>query len=106
VNAIVLFEIAYLLSVRRLRSPGWQGLLSAEARPAWVSIALVLTAQAAFTYLPQMNALFTTEPLRLDTWLLLLPGALVVFLVSEWEKTLIARRTTRKKHPGEAQGTA
>jgi Ca2+-transporting ATPase len=88
VNVIVAAEAAYLLSARRLHGPGWSGLFRREARIMWTAIAAVAIAEIAFTYLPQMNALFATQPLRPETWLPVLGVAALVFLASETEKVL------------------
>jgi Ca2+-transporting ATPase len=88
VNVIVAAEVAYLLSARRLHGPGWSGLFRREARIMWTAIAAVAIAEIAFTYLPQMNALFATQPLRPETWLPVLGVAALVFLASETEKVL------------------
>jgi magnesium-transporting ATPase (P-type) len=96
VNTIVAFEAVYLFSARRLRDPGWTGLLAREARPLWIAVGLVLVAQAAFTYLPVMNALFGTVPLPPGTWLVIGPVALTVFVVAEFDKTIVRRRRSRR----------
>jgi len=63
VTAVVLFQIFYLLSCRSLRdSLHTIGLLSNRA--VLVGIALLLALQAAFVYLPPMQALFGTTSLH------------------------------------------
>jgi Ca2+-transporting ATPase len=96
VNTIVAFEIAYLFSIRRLRDPGWTGLFAVSGRPIWIAVGLIVAAQAAFTYLPAMNAIFGTVPLDLWTWPVIILVSATVFVVSEWEKVIVRARRARE----------
>ena len=94
VNAIVAMEASYLLSARRLRGPGWSGLFQRSAWATWSAIAAVTIAELAFTYLPPMNTLFASAPLRPSAWGLVLLAAAVLFAASEIEKRIVAGRRT------------
>jgi magnesium-transporting ATPase (P-type) len=96
VNAIVVFEAVYLLSIRRLRGPGWSGLFSADSWAVWTALAVVAIAQIAFTYVPLLNDAFTTVPIGLDAWLLIALAAAVLFAASETEKFLGSLLTARR----------
>ena len=83
VNALVIFEVFFLLACRRL-SPelGILGDLAGN-RVAPVAIAILLALQAAYTYLPWMQALFASTALSATSWaLLLIPGLFLYGLVS------------------------
>ncbi len=98
VNALVAFEIVYLLSVRR--GLGWA--LSPAAvkgiTPALLAILLVSLLQLGFTYAPPLSGLFATTPLPLAAWGWIAAVAGGVFLVIEVEKAvlrLVARLRSR-----------
>jgi magnesium-transporting ATPase (P-type) len=88
VNALVAFEIAYLLNCRRLRgsSLGWNVLT--DNRAVLLSIGAVIVLQLLFTYGGFMNALFDSAPLAAVDWLLIGCLGLLFFLVIEVEKRL------------------
>jgi magnesium-transporting ATPase (P-type) len=90
VNQLVLIEVAYLLSSRRLVAPA---LPLGDARAAAAAIALVLLFQAAFIYLPVMQTLFGTAPLTVLDWLLGATLAAVAFAVVEAEKAATRARS-------------
>jgi magnesium-transporting ATPase (P-type) len=65
VTTVILFQVFYLLNCRSLRDSILRiGLWSNPA--VYVGIAALLALQAAFVYLPFMNALFGTSPLSLE----------------------------------------
>lgn len=87
VNVFVLVEMAYLFNSRSLtRSPFTMGLFSNP----WVNsgVAFMLALQMLLTYAPFMNTLFSTAPIGLREWGLILASALLVFLLVETEKRL------------------
>jgi Ca2+-transporting ATPase len=86
IMTLVSGQIFYLFNVRHLYSSvlNWRGLFG--SRPIWIAIGILVLLQAAFAYLPPLQALFgTTEP---GTANLLLSLAFGVFLllVVELEK--------------------
>jgi magnesium-transporting ATPase (P-type) len=93
VNAVMAMEVAYLFSVRFLgmRSFTQQGALGTPAVLA--ALGVLAAMQLAFTYLPAMNQLFSTQPLAASD--LLLAGGAGVALMSllEAEKTLLRRHS-------------
>lgn len=92
VSTLVLFEIAYLFSVRRLASPGWDGLFTRGATPLWIAVGGVLTLQLAFVYLPPLQHSFGTAPLQPWHWLLVTAVAATLTLIVELEKAWLNRR--------------
>jgi magnesium-transporting ATPase (P-type) len=91
INVFILCEAAYLFNSRSLtRSPFTLGLFSNP----WVNrgVAFMLAMQMLLTYAPFMNTLFSTAPIGLREWGLILASALLLFLLVETEKRL--RRKT------------
>jgi calcium-translocating P-type ATPase len=92
VNTLVLFEIWFLLSSRRLRG----GVLSVAGlfgNPRiWLAIGIIVVAQLLLTYLPVMQAVFETRPLEPQAWLLAIAVSLPIVLVAEGHKWLLRRR--------------
>jgi len=81
----------YLLNCRsRTRSMFSIGLFSNP----WLlaGIAATWLAQMAFTYLPLMNRLFHTAPVRAEAWLYIVAIGVFAFAVVELEKWLRFRR--------------
>ncbi|WP_431856811.1 HAD-IC family P-type ATPase [Azospirillum sp.] len=94
VNALVVGEIFFLLNARAILAP----VLSVHAlfgsRPVWISIALMVLLQLAFTYAPPMQALFGTAAVGWTDWAMMAAAGLAIFLVVEAEKAW-----TRRKNP-------
>jgi magnesium-transporting ATPase (P-type) len=91
VNAIVALEIFYLFNVRYLHmtSFSWRGVLGTPA--VLVAIAVVVIAQFAFTYLPVMQRLFDTRPVRLLDGVLVVAAGAAVMVLLEIEKVFLQR---------------
>jgi magnesium-transporting ATPase (P-type) len=106
VNTIVIMEIAYLFSVRYLRSTSMT-LRGAFGTPAvLLGVGGVSALQLAFTYVPFMNALFDTRPVPLGPGLAILAVGVVLFFILELEKRVqrqyggfIARRLAMAELP-------
>ncbi len=99
VSAIVFGQLAYLFNSRSLRkSLVSVGLFSNPW--AWFGAGLMALLQLAITYLPFMNRLFATEPVRPGAWLSILGSGLCVFLCVGLDKTIRARLAGRRAtHP-------
>ena len=91
VNMLVVSEVAYLLNCRDPEV----SVLTLEGvfgnRPAWISIAIVMVLQLAWTYLPVMQSLFATRAVSFSSWCVILMAGVVIFLCVELEKHLIRR---------------
>jgi len=90
VGAIVFGEVFYLFNCRSITLP----LLRVPffSNPyVLAGVALMVAAQMAFTYLPVMNRLFHTVPIRVDEWLGVLAVAAAALLAVELEKWLRSR---------------
>jgi Ca2+-transporting ATPase len=87
VNLIVVAECFYLLNCRSLTQPffrlGWF-----SNAWIWAGIIVMLGAQLLFNYVPLMNRLFHSAPVRADTWLHVSLVGLAVFVLIELEKRL------------------
>ena len=92
VNAVVLGQMAYLFSSRRLYASvlNRSGLLGNP----WVLLAVLLCAvlQLLYTYSPVLQPLFGSAALDAGEWLRALAAALLVLLGSELHKGLMRRR--------------
>jgi len=92
VNALVLYEIFYLLSARRLRDAIWHKHYWQGLAPTLWAVGLVLIFQLAFTYAPPMQTLFGSASLSFDYWPLMLLVTSPILLLVELEKLLARRR--------------
>ena len=91
VAVIVVAELFYLFNCRSLRvSPFRIGFLG--NRWALGGAALMIAAQAFFTYAPVMNRFFSSAPVGAASWLRVGAVGLAVFLAVEAEKALARRR--------------
>jgi len=89
VNTLVMFEVFYLFNSRYITAPvfNWAGLTG--NRYVLIAIAILMSFQLAFTYLPPMQTLFGTTAIDLAIWLrIFLVSSSVLFLV-ELEKAVV-----------------
>ncbi|AGY91588.1 hypothetical protein SPICUR_02925 [Spiribacter curvatus] len=95
INTLVLFEVWYLFSARRLHASTLNrgGLLG--NRYVLGAIAVIVFAQLLFTYAPPMQLLFDTRALGLRDWLLAVFVSLPVVAVVEGHKAWQRRRQRR-----------
>ncbi|WP_051234793.1 cation-translocating P-type ATPase [Marinimicrobium agarilyticum] len=91
VNAMVLFEVFYLLSARTLNDSLWHIRYWKGLRPALIAIALVLTLQGLFTYWPLSQRIFDVSALSVNHWLVVLLMTSPILLIVELEKVLTRR---------------
>jgi magnesium-transporting ATPase (P-type) len=91
VDAIVVFEIFYLFNVRYLHTTSfsWRGAMGTP--PVLIALAVVVTAQFAFTYLPIMQALFDTRPVAFVDGMVIVASGLLLMLLLEAEKAVVRR---------------
>jgi magnesium-transporting ATPase (P-type) len=100
VNALVAAQLWYLFTCRfRWKaSVGWDALVGNRA--VLVASGLLILFQAAFTYLPPMQALFGTAPLPASSWGPILAVGLLLYGAVELEKA-----AGRSRGRGEDGGT-
>jgi magnesium-transporting ATPase (P-type) len=93
VNALVVGEIFFLLNARAILAPvlSLSGLFG--SRTVWVSIALMVVLQLAFTYAPPLQALFGTAAVGWPEWAAMAGVGAGIFLVVEVEKAWTRRRS-------------
>ena len=67
----------------------------------WMIVGITATwlAQAAFTYLPVLNRLFHTAPVRAEAWLYIVAIGVFTFAVVELEKWLRFHANDRPHEP-------
>jgi cation-transporting P-type ATPase F len=51
-----------------------------------VGVVLMLLSQLLFIYTPFMNALFSTAPIGVDEWLIVVASSLIIYVAVELEK--------------------
>ena len=105
VNMIMVVGIVLLFTVRYTygTSISWRGALGTPA--VLTSIAVVVVAQALFTYAPFMHSLFDSRPLALWDWTAIVGVGVGLFIVMEAEK-LWQRRHSRRSEPQEYSAAA
>lgn len=91
VNMFIVAEIFYLFNVRFLHMTSftWRGAMGTPA--VLLAIAVLLVAQALFTYAPFMNRLFDSRPLAFADLALLVAIGFALMLLLEGEKLLMRR---------------
>jgi len=93
-TAIIVTQIANVFACRSSRDSVFTRSFFSN-RLIFVGIALEILLQVFIVYHPLGNRIFSTAPLSIDVWLLLIPFSLVLLLAEEGRKFII-----RKKHPG------
>ncbi|MBP2293869.1 cation-transporting P-type ATPase [Azospirillum rugosum] len=91
VNALVLGEIAFLFNARAISASVLNRAGLFGSRPVWISVALMLALQLAFTYAPPLQRVFGTAAVGWTDWAWMAAAAVAVFLVVEAEKALTRR---------------
>lgn len=90
VNTIVFGELLYLFNCRRLREPAL-GSSFFKNKVTFVSVGVMIVLQMLLTYMPFMNTLFETQPLRPLHWLYILAFSVAIFIIIEIEKAITKR---------------
>jgi len=98
VNALVMGEIGYLFSCRRIAGSSWNKSGLIGSKPVLITVALVLLFQLVFTYLPVMQTLFGTTIIGVFQWVAVFLFGVLLFFLVELEKA-VTRRYDRK-HSG------
>ena len=97
VNVFVMVEMAYLFNCRSLAQGFWKiGLFSNPW--IWAGIGAMLALQLLLTYLPVMNHLFQTAPIRLEEWASIVCFAVFASAIVALEQG-VAQRTSRNATP-------
>ena len=91
VNTLVAGQLFYLFNCRNISEPAISRTFF-NNRIALIVSGVLIVLQMALTYLPFMNKLFGTAPLRAVEWLYPLSAGLAVFIIVEIEKTILRRR--------------
>ncbi|HEY9148504.1 MAG TPA: HAD-IC family P-type ATPase, partial [Gammaproteobacteria bacterium] len=95
VNTLVMMEIFYLFSVRRLRSSSLSIAGLFGSGKVLLAVGLVLVLQLIFTYAPFMETFFDTRPISATMWLVILAIGLSMLMLLELEKWLMGRWRSR-----------
>ena len=95
-NTLVVMEIFHLFFIRNIygTSLTWKAVRGTKV--VWATVIAVTAAQFAVTYLPFMQSVFATEPVRLRDGLIIVGIGVLLFAIIETEKqirlTLAARQ--------------
>jgi magnesium-transporting ATPase (P-type) len=86
VNALVAAQLWYLFTCRFQwkASVGWDALVGNRA--ALIAAGILIAVQGAFTYLAPFQFLFSTQPLRLSSWVPILAVGFFLYVAVELEK--------------------
>ncbi|HYP73843.1 MAG TPA: HAD-IC family P-type ATPase, partial [Microbacterium sp.] len=95
VTMLALGQLAYLLNCRFLRQSSFTIDVLRGNRFVWWSALALIALQLLYTYVPFMNALFGSEPLTVQGWLLPIGFSIVIFVAVEVLKALRRRGETR-----------
>lgn len=91
VNTIVFGEIFYLFNCRRITESS----LSIEGifgnKVILLAVTVVIIFQILLTYLPVMQALFSTSSIGIDSWVRIITFGVLLFLLVEFEKFIYKR---------------
>ena len=93
-NVFVMIEIAYLFSVKNLTKPIQFNALF-ENRWMLGGCVFMIALQLGLTYLPILNVTFSTSPLRLSDWVVIVLCGLVSLVVIEMKKWISSIMTFR-----------
>jgi Ca2+-transporting ATPase len=96
VTAVVLFQIAYVLTCRSFSQPLWR-VPFRRSRALLGGLLVTVLLQLGFIYLPPMNAVFGSVPLDLDAWVKSLATAVLIIPLVEVEKAVQRRRAKTGK---------
>ena len=92
VNTIVMFEVFYLISTRFIVAPVLRPADWVGNRMVLLAIGVVIVLQILLTYLPILQKLFSTTPMSVMQWLVVVAVGFSVYVLVELEKAVI--RTT------------
>ncbi len=99
VNALTIGQVFYLLNSRYLLDSSLSLKAHLGNRYLPLGIGTVLVLQLLFTYAPPFQALFDTEGLPFVTWLRLLLGGFLFFLLVEAEKWVLRQARSWRSIP-------
>ncbi len=96
VNTLVAGQMFYLFNVRKIKQPSL-GKDFFKSKHTFIAVGVLILLQIFFVYTPFMNRAFDTAPIEASLWLYPLVAGVLVFIVVEIEKWLIAKITGRKE---------
>jgi potassium/sodium efflux P-type ATPase len=89
VNMLVIGELVYLFNTRHFTASACKPDILTGNPVALPMCALLITLQMLFTYTPQLQQLFHTEPLDVATWAVILGLGVAIFIAVEGEKAVL-----------------
>jgi len=94
VNALVMFEIVYLVSCRMLNESAFSRRILHGAGYSVLAIVVVVLLQLLMTYAAPLQFLFDTRAIGVQDWLRMLGVAVAIFVLVEIEKMIVRRART------------
>jgi magnesium-transporting ATPase (P-type) len=91
VNTLVVMEIFSLFFIRNFHETDFRWDLVKGTPIVWMAVLLVSVLQLAFTYMPFMQGVFSTEALSLKDLLLIFTVGVILYVILEIEKQLRLR---------------
>lgn len=88
VNSLVVMEVFYLIFIRNIYGTSLTWKVLRGTKVVWLVVVVITLAQFAITYLPPLQAVFTTEALPLMDGLLVFGVGVVLFIILEIEKQI------------------
>ncbi|MCX6141512.1 MAG: HAD-IC family P-type ATPase [Candidatus Kapabacteria bacterium] len=88
-NAFVIMQMFYLFNCRTLTLSKRTGLFTNFF--LWYGIGIMLVLQFAFTYAPFFHNSFHSRPVDLSSWVMVLCGGVILYVLVEIEKTIRRR---------------
>lgn len=86
INTLVIMEIFHLFFIRNIHESSLRWEVLAGTKAIWLTVIMTIMAQLAVTYIPFLQAMFTTEAISGLDWLIMISAGIVFFIIIEIEK--------------------
>jgi len=97
VNTLVVMEIFHLFFIRNIYGTSLTWKAVRGTRVVWLTVVVATVAQFSITYLPPLQAVFTTEAVPFPDGLLVIGVGVALFAILEVEKQLRLRLRTMRR---------
>ena len=96
VNIVVVLEIFYLFFIRNIYGTSLTWKAARGTKVVWLTILIITTAQLSITYLPPLQAIFSTEAVPFLDGVLVIGIGIALFAIIETEKQIRLRLRSLK----------
>jgi len=97
VNTLVVMEIFHLFFIRNIYGTSLTWKAVRATRIVWITVVVITIAQFAITYLPPLQAVFSTVSIPFWDGVLIVGVGVALFIITETEKQV---RLAYKRHRG------